>query len=272
MTAPPPPPTGDNRPPAFRPGAGRPRPSRLGHPQTWVAIGLILIALYAVRHTFSSTTLLVFVVVVPSIILHELAHGAVAFAFGDDTARKAGRLSLNPVRHVDPLGTLVLPGLLALAGLGVFGYAKPVPINPARMRHPRNDALIVSLAGPATNLAIAGLSVVLLRFFRPPGTAQMVSDAVSTFGLGSLDLTNQLLYLLGFVNVTLAVFNALPIPPLDGSAVVARLLPRSALPAWYDFQRYAMLGLLLVVLIDPGNFLAHVFGPAERAWARLLSG
>ena len=81
-----------------------------------------------------------------------------------------------------------------------------------------------------------------------------------------------MLYLLGFVNVTLAVFNALPIPPLDGSAVVARLLPRSALPAWYSFQRYAMPILLVLVLVDPGNFLAHVFEPAERAWAHLLSG
>jgi Zn-dependent protease len=237
-----------------------------------VAIGLILLALFALRHTLSSTTILVFAVVVPSIILHELSHGAVALAFGDDTARKAGRLSLNPVRHIDPLGTLVLPGLLALAGLGAFGYAKPVPINPARMRHPRNAALVVSLAGPATNLLIAGLSIVLLRYFRPAGTAQVVSNAVSTFGIGSLDLTDRVLYLLGFVNVTLAVFNALPIPPLDGSAVVTRLLPRSALPAWYDLQRYAMLALLVLVLVDPGNFLAHVFEPAQRAWARLLAG
>ena len=78
--------------------------------------------------------------------------------------------------------------------------------------------------------------------------------------------------MLGFVNVTLAVFNALPIPPLDGSAVVARLLPRSAMPAWYSFQRYAMPVLLVLVLLNPGNFLGHIFGPAERAWARLLSG
>jgi Zn-dependent protease len=246
---------------------------RFVHPQAWVAIGLIVIALYGVRHSFRdfSTTILVFAVVVPSIILHELAHGVSALAFGDDTARKAGRLTLNPVRHVDPIGTLILPGLLALAGLGAFGYAKPVPINPARMRHPRNDLLVVSLAGPATNLAIAGLSIFLLRVARPSGTARLVYVVVSTLGVGSLDLTDRLLYLLGFVNVTLAVFNALPIPPLDGSAVVARLLPRSAMPAWYSFQRYAMLGLLVLVLLDPGQFLAHVFGPAQRAWARLLA-
>jgi Zn-dependent protease len=246
---------------------------RLAHPQAWVAIGLIVIALYAIGHKVGSTSLLVFAVVVPSIILHELAHGVTALAFGDDTAQKAGRLTLNPIRHVDPFGTLLLPGLLALAGLGAFGYAKPVPINPARMRHPRDAALIVSLAGPATNLLIAGLSILLLHVARPPGTARMVGLKVSSpfGGVGALDLTDRTLYLLGFVNVTLAVFNALPIPPLDGSAVVARLLPRSALPAWYSFQRYAMPVLLIVVLLDPGAFLAHVFGPAQRAWARLLS-
>jgi Zn-dependent protease len=245
---------------------------RLAHPQTLVVIGLVAIALYAIRHTLSSTTLIVFAVAVPSIILHELAHGVTALGFGDDTAKRAGRLTLNPVRHIDPIGTLVLPGVLALAGLGAFGYAKPVPINPGRMRSPRNSALVVSLAGPATNLALAGLSIVLLRVARPAGTAQAVNFVVSNFGVGALPPADRVLYLLGFVNVTLAVFNALPIPPLDGSAVVGRLLPRSALPAWYSLQQYAMPILLVLVLLDPGNFLAHVFGPAERAWAHLLSG
>jgi Zn-dependent protease len=244
---------------------------RFAHPQVLVAVGLIALALYAVRHTLGSTTLVLFAVVVPSIILHELAHGVTALAFGDDTARRAGRLTLNPARHIDPLGTLVLPGVLALAGLGAFGYAKPVPINPSHMRHPRNNALVVSLAGPATNLALAGLSVLLLRWARPAGTARAVNFVVATFGVGALSLPDRVLYLLGFVNVSLAAFNALPIPPLDGSAVVGRLLPPAALPAWYTFQRYAMPVLLLVVLLHPGNFLDHLFGPAERAWARLLS-
>jgi Zn-dependent protease len=245
---------------------------RFAHPQTLIAVGLILLALFAIRHSVSSTTLLLFAVAVPSIILHEISHGVAALAFGDDTARRAGRITLNPVRHIDPMGTLVLPALLALSGLGAFGYAKPVPVNPARMRHPRNDYVVVSLAGPATNLALAALSIVLLRAARPAGTAAGVNFVVSTFGVGALDTTDRLLYLLGFVNVTLAVFNALPIPPLDGSAVVGRLLPRSALPTWDNVQRYGMAILLVVVLLDPGHFLAHVFGPAQRAWARLLAG
>ena len=236
------------------------------------AIGLIVVALLAIRHSVSSTTLLVFAVVVPSIILHEISHGVAALAFGDDTARRAGRITLNPIRHVDPLGTLILPGLLALAGLGAFGYAKPVPINPSRMRSPRNDALWVSLAGPATNLTLAGLSLLALRFIRPAGTSQRVYDAINFTGLGSLDLTDRILFLAGFVNVTLAVFNALPIPPLDGSAVVARLLPRSALEAFYSYSRFAMPVLLVLVLFDGGALSTHVFGPAERAYAQMITG
>ena len=244
---------------------------RLAHPQTLVVIGLVAIAAYALRHTLSSTTLYVFAVAVPSIILHELSHGVTALAFGDDTAKRAGRLTLNPLRHIDPIGTIVLPGVLALTGLGAFGYAKPVPINPTRMRHPRNSALVVSLAGPATNLALAGISILLLRFARPPGTAKAVNFVVSYFGVGALPPADRVLYLLGFVNVTLAVFNALPIPPLDGSALIEWLLPAQAWPTWYTIRRYAMPVLLVVVLLDPGQFLSHLFAPAERAWARLLA-
>ncbi len=257
-----------------RPGAGRgyPPTRRYLQPNTLIAIALIAVALYSIRHTLSSTDLLVFAVVVPSIILHELAHGVTAYAFGDDTARRAGRLTLNPIKHVDPVGTILLPALLTLVGYGVFGYAKPVPINPSRMRHPRNDALFVSLAGPATNLALAALSVVILRYLRPPSTAVLLRAAVDGYGLGILDLTDRVLFVLGFVNVTLAVFNALPVPPLDGSALVARLLPRSAMPAWYTYTRYAMPALLVLVLLDPGAFLSHIFDPAQRAFANLVTG
>jgi Zn-dependent protease len=172
---------------------GRPwrtRPWR--DPQALVAIGLILLAVYGLRHTVSSTTLLVLVVVIPSIILHEIAHGVVALWCGDDTAKRAGRITLNPIRHIDPMGTLVLPVLLALSGLGAFGYAKPVPVNPARMRHPRNDAVLVSLAGPATNLILAGLSIFLLRVVEPAGTAQDVYVAINYLGLSSVGIGRAL--------------------------------------------------------------------------------
>lgn len=244
---------------------------RFGNAQVLVAVGLILLAIYALRHSLGITTLLIFVVVVPSIILHELSHGVTALAFGDDTAKRAGRLTLNPIKHVDPIGTLVLPGVLALAGLGAFGYAKPVPISPGRMRSPRNNSLLVSLAGPVTNLVLAGISILALRYVRPAGTAQTVDTLISFGGLGSVGIVDQLLYLMGFLNVTLAVFNLIPLPPLDGSAVVERLLPPSAWPTWLKVRQFAMPILLVVVLLNPGGFLGHVFGPAERAWAHLLT-
>ncbi len=227
-----------------------------------VAVGVLAV----VRGVFTESTLLLLAVVMPSIILHEISHGVVALWFGDDTAKRAGRLTLNPLRHVDPLGTLVLPALLALSGLGAFGYAKPVPVNPSRMRHPRNDSVLVSLAGPATNLILAGISIVLLRFVAPAGTAADIYYV----GPSSVGVGYRLLFLLGFLNVLLAVFNALPIPPLDGSILVERLLPASALPTWWQIRRYAMVVLLLLVLLDHGQLFARILDPAERAWARLL--
>jgi Zn-dependent protease len=235
--------------------------NRLRDPSALIALGLILVALVALRHTVSSTSWLLFAVAIPSIVLHEISHGATAFAFGDDTARRAGRLSLNPARHVDPVGTLVLPAVLALSGVGVFGYAKPVPVNPSRMRNPRDHGLLVSLAGPACNLLLASAAVVVLREALHP------SPYVD---FGAWPLGERIVFLFGFVNVTLAVFNALPVPPLDGSAVVARLLPARVLPRWYSMTRYAMPALLVVLLIDSGRLLSHVFDPALQAYSRLV--
>lgn len=236
-------------------------------PSVLVAVGLVALAAYGLLHDISLTTILVFAVVVPSIILHELSHGVVALACGDDTARRAGRLTLNPLAHVDPIGTVVLPAVLALSGFGAFGYAKPVPINPRRMRHPRNDSLLVSLAGPACNLALAALSILLLR---AGGSARLVHETLELGDIGALGVGLQVLFLLGFLNVSLAVFNLLPLPPLDGSAVVERLLPDSAWPAWLKVRTYAMPALLILVLLDPHRFLSHIFDPAERAWASVL--
>jgi Zn-dependent protease len=235
--------------------------NRLKDPSALVAIGLILVALVAVRSTISSNTLLLFAVVIPSLVLHEMAHAGVALACGDDTARNAGRLTFNPIRHVDPIGSLVLPAVLALSGAGVFGYAKPVPVNPSRMRHPRDHALLVSLAGPACNLLLAAASVALLRVVIHPS---------AYIDFGSWPLGQRVIFLFGFVNVSLAVFNALPIPPLDGSAVVVRLLPPRLLPSWYSMTRYAMPILLALVLLGSGRFLSHIFDPALREYARLV--
>src|SRR6204780_875134 len=134
----------------------------------WVVAGVIVfVALYRTHH-ITEQEVIVFCVIVPSIILHEVSHGWVANAFGDDTAKRAGRLSLNPIVHIDPVGTLIVPALLSLAGAGVFGWAKPVPVNTSRLRSPRNEGVLVSLAGPATNAVIAAVAaVVFIKVIRP---------------------------------------------------------------------------------------------------------
>jgi len=200
----------------------------------------------------SQTTLILFAVLIPSVMLHEISHGAVALAFGDDTAKRAGRLTLNPIAHVDPFGTLILPLLLALTGAGMFGWAKPVPVNPAQLRNPRQQALLVSLAGPATNIALAILAAGVLR-------AHLVHT----------NLAVRIVFDAGFVNVVLAAFNLLPIPPLDGSAVIERFLPPSWAPQWYRFRQYSFGLLLLLVLLRP-NTLHRVFDAALRVWGHLL--
>lgn len=198
------------------------------------------------------------IAIIPSIVLHEVSHGWVANAFGDDTAKRAGRLTLNPVAHVDPFGTVLLPVLLSLTSLGAFGYAKPVPVDPRRLRNPRQHALYVGLAGPAVNIVLAVVAALWLRF----GYDSTITD------LDRLSVP-LLLFWLGFVNVVLAVFNLLPIPPLDGSALVERVLPSRWWPTWLRFRQYGFGVVLLVVLVIPGA-LNRVFEPALDQWVKLL--
>src|SRR5580693_6181523 len=134
----------------------------------WIAAGAIFFLALVVHHNITTTEIVIFCVIVPSIILHEVSHGWVANAFGDDTAKRAGRLSLNPVVHVDPVGTLIVPALLSIGGVGFFGWAKPVPVNVGRLRSPRNQGVVVSLAGPAMNAFLAALfGVIFVQVVRP---------------------------------------------------------------------------------------------------------
>jgi Zn-dependent protease len=177
-----------------------------------------------------------------AVILHEISHGAVAYALGDPTARDAGRLTLNPIPHIDPFGTLLIPGLLIAAGSPfVFGYARPVPVNFARLRSPKRDMILVAAAGPATNLILATISSVLLHIVGP--------DA---------GMLTSLLFASVLMNVVLAVFNLIPIPPLDGSRVVTGLLP---LPAARLYMRLEPFGMLLVILLLASRRLDDVMGP-----------
>jgi Zn-dependent protease len=225
-----------------------------------IVFGILAVVIGAAlsRHVVTSTTFLLLAVVIPSIILHEVSHGVAALAFGDDTAKKAGRLTLNPVPHIDILGTIILPAVLALSGFNVFGYAKPVPINPSRMRHPRNDAVFVSLAGPATNVVLAVIAGLWLRFLHPV-----------YIDYGSGPWLPRILFAFGNINVVLAVFNLVPIPPLDGSAVVTRFLPKAWEGWWGTLRKYGMFILIAVVLVRPSLFTS-VLAPVERLWQRLI--
>lgn len=153
-----------------------------------------------------------------AIVFHEVAHGWMARALGDATAYRAGRLSLNPLRHVDPIGTVILPGSLALAGLPVFGWAKPVPVDYRRLRNPKRDMAFVGAAGPAANLVLATLAAVAI------GLMVRVSDMTAEPGPATLFIAENFKNFL-LVNLFLGAFNLLPLPPFDGSRILRGMLP-----------------------------------------------
>jgi Zn-dependent protease len=198
--------------------------------------------------------LIFFGALVAAVIVHEVSHGVVALWFGDDTAKRAGRLTLNPLPHIDPFGSIILPAMGVLTGLPVIGFAKPVPVNPARLRKPRRDIVFVSLAGPFTNfLLMAGAALATRSLLRGEGFLG------SEIGAEGPDLLVQILFAFAVVNLFLGLFNLLPIPPLDGSALVERLLPRSWLPAWYRLRPYGF--LVLVVVVISTNVVSRVVEP-----------
>lgn len=186
--------------------------------------------------------IILFGCLVVAIILHEVSHGLVASWLGDDSAKRAGRLTLNPLPHIDPFGSIILPAMGALAGLPIFGYAKPVPVDPQRLRHPRRDIIFVSLAGPATNLTLMAIAALVARAIYSSGGV-----VPGTIDQSTSNLVLEIVFYFALVNMLLGLFNLLPIPPLDGSALLERLLPAAWLPGWYRFRPYGLLLLLGLV-------------------------
>ncbi len=229
----------------------------------WLIVVVAIVAILVRSHRISSTQIILFCVLIPSVILHEISHGAVALAFGDDTAKRAGRLTLNPLRHVTPWGTIIVPIITVIAGLGWFGWAKPVPVNVGRLRSPRNHGVLVALAGPATNLVLAAIFGVLFYVVFAAGHAGPV-----TASLGA-----RILFYAGFINVWVACFNLIPIPPLDGSALIERLLPASWWPGYLRFRPYGMLviiGALVLMSFAQVNPLQSVVSHLVTWWVGVV--
>lgn len=187
-----------------------------------------------------------------AVIFHEVAHGYVAYLLGDPTAKQAGRITLNPIPHIDPFGTLLLPLILILMHSPfLFGYARPVPVNFARLRHPRRDMILVAAAGPVTNLLLALAFALILPFVWVPG-----SSGAQQSLLGEIALRGVL------INVVLAVFNLLPVPPLDGGRVLAGLVPP---PAQALLARIEPYGMLIVIALVATNVASVVMRPLIRS-------
>ncbi len=184
-----------------------------------------------------------------AIVLHEVAHGWVADKLGDDTARWMGRLTLNPVSHIDPIGTILIPvGLLLIGAPFIFGYAKPVPINFNKLRNPKRDMVWVALAGPLTNLALAiASSLVLAVVVQMPDALRWFAEPAAMMCQASI-----------LINVVLFVFNLIPLPPLDGGRVAVGLLPG---PWAYQLSRLEPYGFFIIIALLMLGVFQTVIGP-----------
>lgn len=198
-----------------------------------------------------------FLVLLFSLTVHEAAHAWAAHRCGDDTARLMGRMTLSPVPHIDLLGTVVFPLMAIVTGVPVIGWAKPVPVNPSRLRHVRRDSVLVAAAGPASNLLLAVMAALVIRI--------IPSDALAAAGPAVAAPVFELLGRMLGMNVLLAIFNMLPIPPLDGSGVLAGLLPARVSGAFDVVRPYGFVVLYGLML---SGWLAILIG---RPYSMVMS-
>jgi Zn-dependent protease len=209
-----------------------------------LALFLLTISIYAIPVLFAIT-------------LHEVAHGWTARYFGDRTAELLGRLSLNPLRHIDPIGTVLIPGALLALGLPLFGWAKPVPVETSVLRNPRRAMILVALAGPAANVLMALFWCLVLAAILQIRRGQTLDNWVVLMAQAGIT-----------VNAVLALFNMLPIPPLDGGRVLVGLLPARI---GAKFEKLAPAGVFIVVGLSVLGLLDWLFHPADRAISRVIT-
>ena len=198
-----------------------------------------------------------------SIVIHEVAHGWTAYKLGDNTAKDMGRLTLNPLVHVDVMGTLILPLIMIVMGGPVFGWAKPVPFNPFNF-HPRvdrrNGTMWVAVSGPASNFALAFIASFVLVI-----SQRFLSGLPSILYMSIFQLAQALV----FINLILGFFNLIPLPPLDGSKILMRFLPRKIEPYFLKLERYGL--LILILILATGGFSSLVLGPVKLLYKVFLS-
>jgi Zn-dependent protease len=200
-----------------------------------------------------------------SVVMHECAHGYVASRCGDDTARYAGRITLNPIPHIDPYGSILLPLLLIVTHSSFFiAWAKPVPVNPRNFRNPGRDDIVVSVAGPATNFLLAVLFALFFALFAILGQVAIRSSSF----LGQIALAMMILTKYGvLINLILAIFNLIPIPPLDGSHILRELLPHRAA---IEFDRIGRYGFIILIILVMTPVFKFIFFPADILFRLLV--
>jgi Zn-dependent protease len=249
-----------------------------------IAIALVVVAIVAVAvtkgvqtHKLTLATVIFIVVLIGSIMFHEVSHGVVALWCGDDTAKRAGRITANPIKHVDPIGTIIVPAamVLLLHGPGFFGWAKPVPVSLNRLRHPRNQAVLVGLAGPFSNALLAFAAGVGLHFLLTSTSvpnADNILFSVASFQTtsgGAVYWVGFVIGLIGLANLLVGAFNLLPIPPLDGAALLERFIPIDALPAYYRIRMGFIVLIVLLVWLDR-SFLGTMFNDIATWYLNLV--
>lgn len=207
--------------------------------------------------------------VVLAITLHEAAHGWVAYKFGDPTAKLAGRLTLNPIAHIDPFGTILLPIITYILAGFIIGSAKPVPVNFANLRNPKRDMIWVGAAGPGVNIAMALICGILFQLL----VTQSMNIAARSGFLSFIVVPLILMLKEGIKwNIVLAVFNLIPVPPLDGSRILAGLLPYRQAAFLGRLEPYGLLIISFLVFLNPLGFMTKIIWPIMSVLTRLFAG